>query len=72
LAGRHRQGGHVRLGQEQFAITYRQAAIRHKPSVRRGTDILTHPIAIRAGRTARYQGPRRTAHRGRPVRRGSR
>jgi hypothetical protein len=35
LTGRHRQSRDVRLGQEGFAIRYRQAAICHKPESRR-------------------------------------
>jgi len=31
LTGRHRQSRDVRLGQEEFAIAFRQAAIRHEP-----------------------------------------
>src|SRR6266702_1196668 len=34
LTGRHRQSRDVRLGQEELAIAYRQAAIRHKPEPR--------------------------------------
>jgi hypothetical protein len=34
LTGRHRQSRDVRLGQEEFAIAYRQAVIRHKPEPR--------------------------------------
>jgi len=38
LTGRHRQSRDVRLGQEGFAIAYRQAD--HMPSIDRGTDNL--------------------------------
>jgi hypothetical protein len=34
LTGRHRQSRDVRLGQEEFAIAYGQAAIRDKPEPR--------------------------------------